>query len=98
MKKSKLFIALLTIISLCAMLCLTACNADIGWGSYSFHYVHVQMYSMNEPVHFEVDKWKGDDGGIELATKKHGTILLGDGTYVMYDTEECPLCGHVEYK
>ena len=78
---------------------LAACgNHDIGFGSYNFHYVHVQMYGMNDPIHLEVDKWKGDDGGIELATKHHGTILLGDGTYMMYDQQICPICGEVEYK
>ena len=91
----KLFGILLAVMPLC----LTACgNHDITFGSFSFHYVHVQMYNMNEPVHFEVNKWQGDDGGIELRTEKHGTILLGDGTYMMYDTQDCPICGHVEYK
>lgn len=91
----KIFGILLATLSIC----LTACgNHDLGWGSYNFHYVHVQMYSMSEPVHFRVDKWKGDEGGIELVTENHGTILLGDGTYMMYDVEDCPICGHVEYK
>ena len=90
----KLLLTLLTITTLI----LTSCNADIGWGSYSFHYVHIQMYNMNEPIHLKVDKWKSDNGGIELATVDHGTILLGDGTYMMYDVEECPICGKVIYK
>jgi len=90
----KLFLSLLAI----ASLTLTGCNADLGFGSYSFHFVHVQMYSMSEPVHFRIDTWKSDDGGIELKLVNHGTILLGDGTYMMYDVENCPICGHVEYK
>lgn len=56
------------------------------------------MYNMNESVHFKVNSWRDDEGGIELRTEKHGTILLGDGTYMMYDTQECPICGYVEYK
>ena len=79
-------------------LALTGCNADLGFGSYSFHYVHVQMYSMSEPVHFKVNTWKSDAGGIELNLVNYGSILLGDGTYMMYDVENCPICGHVEYK
>lgn len=81
-----------------AALCLTGCNQDMTWGSFSFHYVHVQMYGMTEPVHFKVNSWRGDDGGIELQTEKHRAILLGDGTYMMYDQEACPICGQVEYK
>ena len=81
-----------------ASLSLTGCNANVGFGSYSFHYVHVQMYGSNSPTHLKVKSWRGDEGGIELKTEEHGTILLGDGTYMMYDTEDCPICGHVSYK
>ena len=89
---------LLGIISVVLLLVLCSCgNVNIGWGSYSFHYVHVQMYGEN-CVHFKVSSWKNDDGGIELSTVDHGTILLGDGTYMMYDTEKCPICGSVNYK
>jgi len=88
-------------LSFMTIFCLSACNADVGWGSYSFHYVHVQMYGMEKPVHLHVNTWKSDDGGIELKVKfnnKETTMLLGDGTYMMYDTEECPICGKVTYK
>ena len=80
------------------LLALTACNTDIGFGSYSFHKVHVQMYNMDKPAHFEVETWKDDEGGIELKTKNYGTIFLGDNTYMLYDIDECPICGKVEYK
>jgi len=56
---------------------------------------------MEKPVHLHVNTWKSDDGGIELKVKfnnKETTMLLGDGTYMMYDTEECPICGKVTYK
>ena len=81
-----------------AALSLTGCgNHDVSFGSYSFHYVHVQMYG-SEPTHFKVNKWQNDDGGIELSIEGHGRILLGDGTYMMYDQETCPICGNVKYK
>ena len=90
----KILLVLLAVTSMS----LTGCNKQIGWGSYSFHKVHVQMYGMSEAVHFEITSWQDDDGGIELKTASHGTILLGDGTYMMYDEDDCPICGHVEYK
>ena len=93
----KLLLALLAITSLC----LTGCNADMSLGSYSFHYVHVQMYGMTQPEHLKVNTWKSDNGGIELKVvfnNKETTLLLGDGTYMMYDTYECPVCGEVEYR
>lgn len=94
----KLFITLLAI----STLALTGCgNHDIGWGSYDFHYVHVQMYGMTTPIHLHVKSWKGDTGGIELKVtfdNQETSILLGDGTYMMYDTETCPVCGKVNYK
>lgn len=83
---------------LTAALCLTGCNADLSWGSYSFHYAHIQMYSMAEPVHLRISRWKDDTGGVELHTEDHGSILVGDGTYVLYDQVKCPLCGEVQYK
>lgn len=82
---------------LISALTLTSCNMNVGWGSYSFHKVHVQMYG-NEPTHFKVKSWKSDTGGIELKLENYGTILLGDGTYMLYDTEDCPICGEVQYK
>ena len=81
-----------------ASLGLSACNRQIGWGSYSFHHVHVQMHGMSEAIHLEIVSWKDDEGGIELKTKNYGTILLGDGTYMMYDVDDCPICGVVSYK
>ena len=94
----KLFTALLATLSLC----LAGCgNHEFGLGSYNFHYVHVQMYGMTDPIHLHVKSWKGDEGGIELKVtfdRQETSILLGDGTYMMYDTETCPVCGRVEYK
>ena len=80
-------------------LVLTGCNEQVvGWGSLSFHYVHIQMLGQPNPIHLKITSWRNDDGGIELKTENYGTILVGDGTYIAYDVEECPICGHVEYK
>jgi len=82
-----------------AALSLSGCNEQVvGWGSLSFHHVHIQMLGQSEPVHLLVTSWRNDEGGIELKTKNFGTILVGDGTYLAYDVEECPICGTVSYK
>lgn len=86
------------LLTLIATLGLTGCNKDLSLGSYTFRYVHIQMYSMDKPVHLLVDSWKNDGGGIELHTHNYGTILLGDGTYMMYDQVNCPICGNVEVR
>lgn len=82
---------------LVSALSLTGCNMNLGFGSYSFRKVHVQMYG-SEPTHFKVKSWMADAGGIELKLENHGAVLLGDGTYMLYDTEDCPICGRVQYK
>lgn len=89
---------IISIILLCSMLCLSmftlsSCiNYDIGLGSYSFKHVHIQMYGMDKPVHLEITSWRDDTGGIELKIKDHGTIILGDGTYMLYTSDTCPIC------
>ena len=95
----KLF-ALFTLVL--ASISLAGCgNHDVGYGSFSFHQAHVQMYGMTEPVHLHVKSWKDDEGGVELRVtfnNKETSILLGDGTYMLYDNEVCPLCGNVKYQ
>lgn len=93
MKKALLILTLVAMMTFA----LTGCNQSLGWGSYSYHKVHVQMYGQ-EPVHLNVKSWREDEGGIELKTESYGTILLGDGTYMMYDSDSCPICGSVNYK
>lgn len=89
---------IVSIILLCCMLCLSiftlsSClNYNIGPGSYSFKYVHIQMPGMTKPVHLEITSWKDDEGGIELKIKDYGTIILGDGTYMLYTSDTCPIC------
>lgn len=92
----KKVLLILTVIAMMT-LALTGCNQNIGWGSYSYHKVHVQMYGQ-EATHLKVKSWRDDEGGIEIKTENYGTILLGDGTYMMYDSDNCPLCGNVNYK
>jgi hypothetical protein len=72
---------------------LSSCNMSCSpLGSLTFTKVHIQMPGMSTPTHLEVVTWKEDTGGIELKTKNFGSILLGDGTYCLYDGEKCPVC------
>lgn len=89
----KLLLGLLAIGSLA----LTGCNNNITLGNYSFHYVHVQ-FPGQEAHHYYVDKWKSDEGGIELYIKdtngEMNTIILGDGTFMLYSHNHCPICDY----
>ena len=92
----KLLLGLLAI----ASLSITGCgNQNYSHGNLSFNYVHVQ-FPGQEAHHYYVEKWKNDDGGIEIYIKdpespdkdKHNTLILGDGTYMLYSHNHCPLC------
>lgn len=87
---------LLTLLTLLA-LSLCGCNAGLI-GRLSFHHIHVQMYGMSEPIHYAINKWVSDEGNIEVRTINYGTMLVGDGFYVLYENDICPICGQVEYK
>ena len=93
MRLKRLFIGLILLLGLS----LTSCNAGVI-GKLSFHYIHVQMYGMSEPIHYRINKWVSDDGNIEVRTNNYGTMLVGDGFYVLYENEICPICGAVTYK
>ena len=89
----KIVIACLSILSLA----LISCNQQPGFGALSFHRIHIQIPG-STPVHLKVESWRNDDGGIEVKTENYGSILIGDGSYLCYDVDECPICGEVEYK
>lgn len=90
MKNIKLLGVLL--VSCLATLGTTSCNATVGYGSFTFTKAHIQMPGMSVPTHLDVVSWKDDEGGVELKTKNFGTIIIGDGTYCLYDGDKCPIC------
>ena len=81
-------------------------------GNYNFGYIHVQFPgdTHDHAKHYKVDKWKSDEGGIEVYvydTKMNTgkvTMILGDGTYTLYTNGirdgrcVCPICGEVTYE
>ena len=93
----KLLLALLAIGSLA----LAGCddvkgrgNHNIGWGCYIYNYIHVQMPGSNYCFHDKIESWANDDGGIEIKGEHHGYLILGDGTYIMWNKgTTCPICG-----
>lgn len=96
----KPFLALLAMASVCLVGCDNG-NYQYGPASADFHYVHVQMYGMTEPIHLRVKSWKHRYGVMELRVTfgdEETSIRLGDSTYMMYDTKTCPICGTVEYR
>lgn len=89
----KFLLSLLALTSLA----LTGCNAKVGLGTLSFHYMHVQMHEGEPIYHFRISRWMSDNGGIEVDITDYGTALFGDGTYTLYTNVNCPLCGSVVY-
>lgn len=85
MKKVKL----LLILPVVAML--SSCNMR-PLGDYSFNHVHIQM-NANEPIyHFEIKSWtNSSDDGCEVQLKD-GTSMFLYGSYILYDSDKCPIC------
>lgn len=69
----------------------TGCNMRLV-GDYSFNHIHIQM-NPGEPVyHFEIKSWTdSEDDGCEVKLKD-GTSMFVYGSYLLYDSDKCPLC------
>lgn len=81
-------------IPIIAALALSGCSG----GKLTQSHLHIQSIAMVSPAHFEIDSAIHRDGGLEAHSEKYGTIFVADGLYVLYSTDECPLCGKVTYR
>lgn len=72
---------------------LMGCNMDVGFGSYSFHAVHIYGFDQ-KGCDVEIKSWRDVDGpGIEVDTEKYGPMFLSEGTYILLrDISNCLVC------
>lgn len=86
----KLF-AIISLIAL-AVTCVSCGNMDItGIGGFTFKTVHVCDHNGN-CKDFTIKTWVDYANGIEVDTKEAGRIFLSEGTYILFEGDECPLC------
>lgn len=91
----KVFLALLASMSLA----LTGCNYDtINLNNLDVYHIHISLEGQSTPVHLNVESWSASNGVVFFTTEKYGTIMLGEGDFIAYDSDECPICGKVVYK
>ena len=67
----------------------TGCgNMNMGFGSYTFNYVHVGTH---DGKCVEIRSWYDYETGIEVELADGSHMFLSEGTYWMSD-KKCPLC------
>lgn len=67
--------------------------------------IHIQMGGMAEAIHLKPKQVEflplnsdfDNTDRIRIITNEEIIIILGD-SYMLYNSEECPICGEVEYK
>lgn len=85
----KIICVLLVVIMI---MCFTACgNESWGMGNYEWHHIH--FTDMVEGHCATISKWHDNETGIEVETVENGSMFLGEGSYIMFDSaSNCPYC------
>lgn len=92
----KLLVALMAV----AALALTGCSEPDGHvylNSHQWKHTHINVGD-GTVKHFNLSKVRETTYGAVYFTLSDGTEIKLNTNYIMYDTDDCPLCGHVEYK
>ena len=87
MKKILILIILIILISI-SIFCFTACNMTLV-GNYNFTKVHIYYEGYEECL--EIKSWTDGDTGIEVDSKKYGSLFISEGHYLMCE-DDCPIC------
>lgn len=86
----KKFLAI-TLATLIIVGILSGCNMGMGLGNFTFNHIHLDTY--HDSGCYTIDKWYGDENGIEVTTKEIGSIFCSEGTYILLeDEDDCPFC------
>lgn len=88
-------VALIMIIGLGCCLApveVNANNRSLGWGCNDFRHIHI--FNGVEGHCATIEKWYENDGaGIEIKTAEWGNIFCAEGSYILFETNDCPFCG-----
>ena len=71
----------------------TGCESNMAVfnpGNYSYSHVHfsdtIASYCAT------VEKWHNTNSGVKVKTTEFGSIFLAKGTYMLFETDNCPFC------
>lgn len=89
------FLIALSVVFIFAGVCSTdvsANNRSLGWGCNDFRHIHI--FNGVEGHCATIEKWYENDGaGIEIKTAEWGNIFCAEGSYILFETNDCPFCG-----
>ena len=68
----------------------TSCNENWGFGNYNWQHIH---FSDAVGGHCAtISSWHDNETGIEVHTKEYGSMFLSEGSYILFETNNCPFC------
>ena len=73
-----------------AIITLTGCGNQGGFGSYTFNRVHIFTHDGHDRC-LKVERWYESNTGIEVLTEEYGSLFLSEGTYMLC-RDKCPIC------
>lgn len=80
----------IVLIALMFCMILSGCNESLGFGNYSWKHIH---FSDAVGGHCAtITKWYDCSTGIEVHTEEYGAMFLSEGSYIMFETSNCPYC------
>ena len=90
---SAFVVALIMIVSLGCCLALVEVSANNrSWGCYDFRHIHI--FNGVEGHCATIEKWYENEGaGIEIKTAEWGNVFCTEGSYILFETNDCPFCG-----
>lgn len=86
--------ALVIVLALCMalwMCVLTGCgNENWGFGNYDWQHIH---FSDAVGGHCAtISSWHNNETGIEVHTEEYGSMFLSEGSYILFESDNCPFC------
>lgn len=89
--KRKVLVIVLALCMALWMCVLTGCgNQSLGFGNFTFKHVHFS--DAVEGRCATIEKWYDNEQGIEVKTKEYGSMFLSEGSYILFESDDCPFC------
>jgi hypothetical protein len=88
--KRKILVIVLALCVALWMCVLTGCNENLGFGNYNWQHIHFSDAVSGHCA--TISSWHDNETGIEVHTKEYGSMFLSEGSYILFESEDCPFC------